>query len=393
VTPGDPETRIAGRQRCHRHQKGLDMVGVRMKAAVARKARAPLDLVDIDLDEPRDDEVLVKILATGICHTDVNASTGRLPVTMPIILGHEGAGVVERTGAQVTSVVPGDKVLLAPDFCGRCRQCRQGHTAYCELAGLLVFSGTRPDGTTKASLAGEPVRAAFFGESSFAEYSLVTERNILRVDDDAALPVLCALTCGVQAGAGAVLNALQVRPEHSLAAFGVGTVGLAAVMAAAMSGAHTIIAVDRHQSRLDLAFELGATHVVNTTEVEDTVSAIRAIAPSGVDRTLDSTGVPDVILAAIHSLGIRGVCGFVAGTGRRALELDLDAMLVHGKQLRPIMGGDATGLVFLQDLIRYLDAGRLPIERLTKIYQLDQINQAFADMEAGTTIKPVIVFE
>ena len=366
---------------------------IKTQAAVALTAGAPLEIHEIDLDEPRDDEVLVRVVATGICHTDISASTGRLPVKMPIVLGHEGAGIVERVGSLVTSVAPGDHVVITPDFCGTCTQCRTGHTAYCENAGVLVFGGTRLDGTTKASLDGEAVRAGFFGQSSFSQFSLVTERNILKVPADAPLNMLAVLTCGVNAGAGAVLNALRPDPEHSIAVFGTGTVGLAAIMAAKVRGARTIIAVDRHESRLELARELGATHVVNTAEHEDVVSAIKEIVPGGVDRSFDSTGVAAVLLTAIHVLAIRGICGFVAGTGGVPLDLDVNSMLTKGTQLRAIMGGDGTGLVFLGELIRLYQEGRLPIDSLVREYQLEEVNEAIADMRSGVTIKPVLRFD
>lgn len=366
---------------------------VMMRAAVAQTAGSEFDLVEVELDDPRDDEVLVRILAVGICHTDINALSGRLPVTMPIILGHEGAGVVERVGPDVTSVSPGDRVVIAPDFCGTCRQCRLGHTAYCESASVLVFGGTRPDGTTKASRDGEPVRAAFFGQSSFAEYSLVTERNILRVPGDAPLHHLCALTCGTNAGAGVMLNTLKPDPDHSVAVFGVGTVGLAALAAAKMRGARTLIAVDVHESRLELAREFGATHVIRGGHGVDVQAEIRGIVPDGVDRAFDSTGVRSVVLDAIYSLGYHGVFCYVSGTGGVPLDLDLNRILTKGVTIRGVMGGDGTGLVFLRDLIRYFEEGRLPIDRLVREYRFDAINQALADMTSGRTVKPVLVFD
>ena len=366
---------------------------VTMTAAVAAQAGAEFELLDIELDEPRAEEVLVRILAVGICHTDINALSGRLPVTMPIILGHEGSGVVERVGSLVTSVKPGDKVVIAPDFCGACTQCRLGHTAYCEKSGTLVFGGTRLDGSTKASHRGDPVRGAFFGQSSFAQYSLVTERNIIRVADDARLQYLCALTCGANAGAGAVLNTLKPDPDHSLAVFGVGTVGLAAIAAARMRGTREIIAIDVHDSRLQLAREFGATHTINTTGGVDAVAAIKQIVPAGVDRAFDSTGVKDVVLSAIYSLTYHGMFCYVSGTGGVPLDLDLNRILTKGVTIRGVMGGDGTGLVFLRELIRLFEEGRLPIDRLVQTYRLDQINQAVSDMKAGTTIKPVIVFD
>jgi aryl-alcohol dehydrogenase len=365
---------------------------MRTAAAIAYTPGAALEVADIDLDDPRDDEILVRILAAGICHTDITAAAGRLPVPMPVVLGHEGAGIVEHVGSRVTAVAPGDRVLLAPDFCGTCRQCRTGGTTYCENTGVLVFAATRRDGTTKAHRGGEPVRAGFFGQSSFAEYALVTERNVLKVTTAAPIEHLAALTCGVSTGAGAVLNTLRPRPEQSLAVFGAGTVGLAAIMAARMTGVRTVIAIDRHPSRLALARELGASHTISTAETTHTLDAIRAVVPAGVDRSFDTTGVPDLIRTAVGALGVRGICGFVAGTGS-CVEVDLGDMLVKGAALRGIMGGDATGLVFLADLVAAYNAGSLPLDGLVRTYPLDRINEAFADMATGVTIKPVVVFD
>lgn len=365
---------------------------MRTSAAIALAPGEPLAVLDIDLDDPRDDEILVRMLAVGICHTDISAARGRLPVRMPIVLGHEGAGVVERVGPRVTSVAPGDRVLLAPDFCGVCRQCRVGATTYCEQTATLVFGGTRADGTPKAHSGGEPIRAGFFGQSSFAQYALVTQRNVLKVQSTAPIEHLAALTCGVSTGAGSVLNTLRPAPGQSLAVFGVGTVGLAAIMAARMIGVRDIIAVDRHPARLSMAREAGADTVIVAEEGVDLLAAIRAVAPAGVDRTFDTTGVPAVVGTAVHALAVRGMCGFVAGTGA-SVQVDLGEMLIRGTQLRGIMGGDATGLVFLADLVAAFDAGFFPIESLVRTYRLDQINDAFADMVSGATVKPVILFD
>lgn len=363
-----------------------------MSAAIAQNPGAPLEVGELELDEPRDDEILVRMLAVGICHTDITAARGRLPVTMPIVLGHEGAGVVERVGARVTSVQPGDRVLLTPDFCGVCRQCRTGATTYCARTASLIFGGTRADGSTKGRRGAVPVRAGFFGQSSFAEYALVTSRNVLRVESAAPIECLAALTCGVSTGAGSVLHTLRPSPSQSLAVFGVGTVGLAAIMAARMIGVRDIIAIDQHSARLALARNAGATSTLVAEDAHDTLDALRDIAPNGVDRSFDTTGVPAVIRTAVSALGVQGVCGFVAGTGS-SVELDLGEMLIRGAQLRGIMGGDAVGLVFLAELVAAYDAGFFPIEPLVRTYRLDQINDAFADMSSGRTVKPVIVFD
>src|ERR1700761_6029517 len=235
---------------------------MKIQAAVVWEAGAMLSIEEFDLDDPRDDEILVKVEAVGVCHTDDNARLGRLPVVFPIILGHEGAGVVERVGRDVTKVRPGDRVLFTPDYCGECEQCVLGFTPYCDQVVPLTFAGTRPDGSPRAHQAGRPVGAAFFGQSSFATYALVTERNIVPVAPDAPLHYLAGFTCGVQTGAGAILNAMPVNSRSRVAVWGAGAVGLAAVMAAKASGAAEIIAVDRVPGRLALAAELGATVVL-----------------------------------------------------------------------------------------------------------------------------------
>lgn len=365
---------------------------VKMTAAVAMTTGTEFELLEVELDEPRADEILVKILAVGICHTDLNALSGRLPVRLPIILGHEGAGEVVKVGVLVTAVQPGDKVVILPDNCGRCDECRQGRTAYCEQSGRLVFGGVRLDGSTKASLNGQPVRAGFFGQSSFAQFSLVTERNIIKVAADAPLHHYAALTCGTSAGAGAVLNTLKPEPQHSIAIFGVGTVGLTAIAAAAARGARTIIALDVHESRLAVARDFGATHTINLAGGVDAVAAIDEIVPGGVDRAFDSTGVKDVILQAIYSLRAHGVFGYVTGTGGVPLDLDLGRILIKGLTIRGIMGGDGTGGLFHRELIDLFERGLLPVDRLVTTYRLEEINQALNDMRDGTTIKPVLVF-
>lgn len=362
------------------------------RAAIARAPGLLLDLSEITLDDPRDDEVLVRMVACGVCHTDASALSGRLPVDMPIVLGHEGAGIVERVGSRVTLVEPGDHVLFTPDFCGKCRQCRIGATPYCEQSSVLVFGGTRLDGSTKAAEGSTPVRAGFFGQSSFSEYSLVTERNILTVPRSLSLTSLAALTCGFNAGAGAILNSLQPGPEHSVGVFGIGTVGLAAIIAARLRGVRTILAVDRHPARLQLAQELGATDVIRPQEDRSLAEQIHEIAPQGIDRTLDTTGVAAVLRTAVEVLATRGRCGFVAGTGGVPLDLDVNTMLTKGTQLRAIMGGDGTGLVFLQLLVDLYAEGKIPIEKLIKLYPFTDINLALEDMRTGATVKPVLTF-
>ncbi len=365
---------------------------MKIQAAVLWEPGARLSIEEVDLDEPREDEILVAVEAVGVCHTDDKARQAKLPIVPPVILGHEGSGVVERAGAAVTRVKPGDRVLFTPDYCGRCRPCLLGRTPYCEDVIAVTFTGTRRDGSPRAYRDGKPVRASFFGQSSFATHSLVTERNIVPVPRDAPLRYMAGLTCGVQTGAGAMLSAMPVAPGRSVSVFGTGAVGLAAVMAAAASGADEIVAVDRVAHRLRLAAELGATHVIDTTgrDLADVSAEVVTVTGGGADVALDTTTSPAVIRAAVLSLATLGTCGFVSGAGD--LVLPPTALQLGGRSLRGIMGGDINPTVFLPRLLDLHARGRFPFGKLVRNYPFAQVNTAIADSLSGEVIKPVLTF-
>ena len=366
---------------------------MKIRAAVAWEAGATLSIEEFDLDDPRDDEILVKVEAVGVCHTDDNARLGRLPVVFPIILGHEGAGTVERVGKDVTRVRPGDRVLFTPDYCGKCEPCVLGQTPYCDQVVPVTFIGTRPDGSPRAYQDGKPVRASFFGQSSFATHSLVTERNIIPVAPDAPLHYLAGFTCGVQTGAGAILNAMPVRSGGKVAVWGTGAVGLAAVMAAKASGAAEIVAVDRVAHRLALAAELGATATLDTTgqELPDVAAAVVKLTGRGTHVALDTTGNPDVILAAVQSLATHGTASVITSSGA-PVTLPPGDLLLKGRQLRGTMGGHINPTVFIPRLLELHARGRFPVDRLVKNYPFAELNTAMADSLSGATIKPVLTF-
>lgn len=237
---------------------------MQIAAAVARQSGAPFMIEELELDALRHNEVRVRMVATGICHTDTLVRDGIYPTPLPAVLGHEGAGMVEAVGDSVVSVVPGDHVVLAAAYCGHCKRCRNGQMAYCENLMAADFGGRRPDGATSLSKDDEVISSHFFGQSSFATYANVVEESIVRVDKDIPLEHLGPLGCGINTGAGTVLNELKPEIGSSLVVFGTGAVGCAAVMAARVADCSTIIAVDIHDSRLELARELGATHVINS---------------------------------------------------------------------------------------------------------------------------------
>ena len=361
-------------------------------AAVIRKKGGPFQLETLTLEAPRPDEVLIRIVATGMCHTDMVARDQLYTVPMPVVLGHEGAGIVEQVGSGVKKLKQGDHVVLTYIWCGHCKPCLNGDLTYCANFYPLNFGGAREDGSTATHDKQGAVHDHFFGQSSFGTYALAHERNVVKVPADAPLELLGPLGCGIQTGAGAVINGLKVRPGSSFAAFGGGAVGLSAVMAARVAGATTIIAADVVPSRLALAEELGATHTVNSKET-DPVEAVRKITGGGADFSLESSGRPAVLRQAIDALAIKGVCGIVGAPalGTEA-SFDVNGVMTTGKRIIGIIEGDSVPDLFIPSLVELYQQGRFPFDRLVKFYSPDQINQAAEDSEKGITIKPIVRF-
>jgi aryl-alcohol dehydrogenase len=361
-----------------------------IKAAVVFETGGEFSIERLELSDPNDDEVLVRIVGVGICHTDLGARDGHLPIPPPpSVFGHEGAGVVEEVGARVTKVKPGDHVVLAWDYCGTCSSCKAGKVLYCLNFFLHNFHGARPDGTITLRKGDQLIHGSFFNQSSFADFALASERNVVKVRDDIPLEVLAPLGCGVMTGAGAVMNSLQPRPGASIAVFGVGNVGMSAILAAVVCGCTTIIGVDIHSDRLEMAKELGATHTVNAGEV-DPVQAILDITCGGAEFSLECVGNPKVLRQAVDVLPRLGVCGLLGvvppGT-EVALNMDL---IMNGRTVKGILGGDAIPDLFIPRLIELYSQRRFPFDRLITYYPLDDINQAVEDMEKGRVIKPVL---
>ncbi|HEY0648726.1 NAD(P)-dependent alcohol dehydrogenase, partial [Phenylobacterium sp.] len=274
---------------------------MQITAAVVRSRSGPFGLETVEIEAPRAGEVLVRVVATGVCHTDMVMRDQDLPTPQPVILGHEGAGVVERVGAGVTKVAPGDHVVMTFNSCGGCPSCRDHAPTYCHEFFPRNFVGVRPDGSTGLSKDGETIYANIFGQSSFATYALCHERNAVKVPKDAPLEILGPLGCGVMTGAGAVMNALKVEAGRSLVVFGAGAVGLSALLAAEAAGAGPIIVVDINSARLELALELGADHALDS-RAGPVVDRIREITGVGADYTLDTTANLAVMRQAVDAL-------------------------------------------------------------------------------------------
>lgn len=361
-----------------------------IKAAVVFEQSGDFSIEQLELSEPRDNEVVVRIAATGICHTDLAGRDMHLPIPPPpSVFGHEGAGVVEEVGARVSKVEPGDHVVLAWNSCGTCTSCKAGRDPYCLNFFLYNFNGARPDGSITLRKDDQPIHGSFFSQSSFADFALANERNVVKVREDIPLEILAPMGCGVMTGAGAVMNALQPRPGSSIAVFGVGTVGMSAVLAAVVSGCTTVIAVDVNPDRLEIAREFGATHTINSDEVGP-VEAIKDITDGGTDFSLECVGNPKVLRQAVDALPRLGVCGLL-GVVPPGTEVGLDMdLLMNGRTVRGIIEGDAIPDLFIPRLIELYSQGRFPFDRLIRFYPLEEINQAVEDMEAGHVIKPVL---
>jgi aryl-alcohol dehydrogenase len=368
---------------------------MQITAAVARNphsAQQRFCVEVLELESPREDEVLVRIVGTGVCHSDILVVDQVLPVPLPAVLGHEGSGIVEAVGAKVTKVKPGDHVVLTFNFCGTCERCVNGEPAYCLNFQALNFAGMRPDGSRAICSCGKGISSNFFGQSSFASHALANERNVVKVSQDAPLELLGPLGCGVQTGAGAVMRALAAEAGSTIAIFGAGPVGLSAVMGAVVQGCSTIILVEPIPSRRALALELGATHVIDPT-AGNAAEQIRAILPSGVKYAVDTSGVVPAIAAASQSLAVRGKLAIVGvpSNPEAMLPVNIIGMLVQGMSVISVVEGDSVPDDFIPELVRLHAAGRFPLEKIMKTYPFGEINQAVADQIAGACVKAVVV--
>ncbi|WP_420038093.1 NAD(P)-dependent alcohol dehydrogenase [Streptomyces sp. cg28] len=336
---------------------------------------------------PAEDEILVRIAGCGMCRTDlaVRGSAGRSP--LPAVLGHEGAGIVAETGGPRTGFSEGDHVVLSFDSCGHCPNCLSASPAYCDsFAALNLFGGRTENAERFTDASGEALAPRWFGQSSFAEYAVVPARNAVRVDPDMPVELLGPLGCGFLTGAGAVLNSFRAGPGKTVAVFGAGAVGLAAIMAATASGA-TTVAVDQHPERLALAERYGATPLPATTSGLST--RIRQLTDGGAHFALDTTAAPALINDALRSLRPTGRLGLVARL-HTALPIE-PGSLDRGRTISHICEGDAVPGVLIPRLIALWQAGRFPFHELIRTYPLADINEAERDCEAGRVVKPVVV--
>ena len=363
---------------------------MKVTAAVARSAEDDFSIEELELDEPRSDEVLVRVEAVGLCHTDlVFKATGTIP--HPNVLGHEGAGVVEKVGDAVTKVKPGDRVAITFRSCGHCPRCDAHDPAYCHTMPLLNYAGMRPDGTKALHKDSEDIGSNFFGQSSFATHCLAYETNVVKLPDDVPFEIAAPLGCGIQTGAGSIMRSLACEKGSSILILGAGPVGLSAVMGAVVQGCSPIIVLEPHAERRQLALDLGATHALDPAEAKDLAEAVRAIAPVGVDYAFDTTGIPDLQNATMMALAPKGTFGIVGiappGT---PLPGDLMNAMTFGHTVKGIIEGDSDPDEFIPELVSLYAKGSLPVDKLVKTYPLEEINKAVADQHAGKCVKVVL---
>ncbi|MDF3312140.1 NAD(P)-dependent alcohol dehydrogenase [Rhodococcus sp. T2V] len=360
----------------------------RTQAAISRDAAGPLVIEAVDIDGPRADEVLVRLVATGVCHTDV-VSRYAPPEGSGAVFGHEGAGIVEQVGEKVVDVQVGDAVLMSFASCGECDLCASGHPGYCAHFGALNAGGCRLDGSAPLSHDGQPLYSSFFGQSSFARHAVVAARSVVVVPPDTDLVASAAMGCGFQTGAGAVANVMRPATDDSLVVFGVGGVGAAAIMAARALGLTNIVAVDLSKERRETALRLGAASVVDGAE-PDVVGRVKDLTGGGATFGLDTTAVPAVIRNAALALAPLGTL-VVVGVGAPEVTIDVMDLIGQGKSIRGSIEGDAVPRELIATMLSWQAAGRFPAGSVVTSFPFEKINDALA--ATGPVVKPVITFE
>ena len=359
---------------------------MKIKAAVVYKPGDSYVIEEVDLAEPKAGEVLVRVVASGVCHTDHLLAIGDITPIHPVVLGHEGSGIVERVGSQVTHFAPGDRVSMSFSYCGECHNCVTGRQYECYENRRLNFGGRAYDGTTRLTKDGMEL-SNFFNQASFATYAVTHQNNLVHIPDDIDLRLTGPLGCGIQTGAGAVLNCLKPEPGSSIAVVGCGGVGMSALMAAKICGCSRIIAVDMDESRLELALELGATHVVNAKDT-DPVSAVYGITDGrGANYAMNSSGRSTTARTALECTDLFGVLAFVGGLGEGSFDY------IASRSIIGITEGRSIPREFIPKLIDFYKKGLFPFDKLIKFYDFYDINAAEADSISGKTIKPILVMD
>ena len=368
---------------------------MKVRAAIAVAAGEPLVIDEIDLEGPKAGECLVRLAATGVCHTDAFTLSGDDPEGLfPAVLGHEGAGVVEEVGPGVSSLEVGDHVIpLYTSECRQCKFCLSGKTNLCGAIRETQGQGLMPDGTSRISYRGKKIHH-YMGTSTFAEYTVVPEIALAKVRRDAPLDKICLLGCGVTTGIGAVLHTAKVEPGASVAVFGLGGIGLSVVQGAVMAGAERIIAVDLNEKKFPLAEQFGATDCINPATVGDVEAAILEMTDGGVDYSFECIGNVEVMGTALrccHKGWGESIVVGVAGAGQEIHARPF--LLVTGRSWRGTAFGGTRGRTQLPGFVDRYMAGRIQLdEMVSRTLPLEEVNQAMDLMHEGEVIRSVILY-
>lgn len=365
---------------------------MKSRAAIFEAVGKPLIIDEIEVDPPRQGEVLVRLQATGLCHTEVwYMSGGDTRTLVPAILGHEGGGVVQEVGPGVTSLKPGDHVVpLYISECGQCPECKSDETNLCSALDETYYDGLMPDGTTRLHWKGQDVRH-FMGTSTFAEYTVVPEIALAKIRADAPLDKVCLFGCAITTGIGAALWTAKVKPGSTCAVFGCGPIGLNAVQGCRLAGAERILALDLHDERLEMARQMGATHLINASDGKG-VATVKEISGGGADYTFEATGNPAVMRQAFEAVRYGGGKCTLIGVARTGDDLAVTPrMLIAGRILTGTAFGGCRGRSQLPGLIDWYMEGKVKVDELiTEFIPLEQINDAFERMKKDSGYRYIV---
>ena len=368
---------------------------MKTRAAVAFEAKQPLEIVELDLEGPKEGEVLVEIMATGICHTDSYTLDGLDSEGLfPSILGHEGAGIVREVGAGVTSVKPGDHVIpLYTPECRQCKSCLSGKTNLCTAIRATQGKGLMPDGTSRFSYKGQTIYH-YMGCSTFSNFTVLPEIAVAKIREDAPFDKACYVGCGVTTGVGAVTNTAKVQAGDNVVVFGLGGIGLNVIQGAKMVGADKIVGVDLNPSKREWGEKFGMTHFVNPTETADVVAHIVELTDGGADYSFDCTGNTDVMRQALECCHRGWGTSVIIGVAEAGKEISTRPFqLVTGRNWRGTAFGGAKGRTDVPKIVDWYMQGKIQIDpMITHVMPLDKINDAFDLMHAGESIRSVVVF-
>ena len=367
---------------------------MKVAAAVLYSPNEALRIEEVELAPPKDGEVLVRMHAAGVCHSDLHVMKGDQPMKMPIILGHEGAGMVEEVGKGVKSVEPGDAVIpIWRMSCGMCEYCLGGRPALCDVGTKMRFTGRMPDGTTRFRNARGDEIKHYAGVSTFSEKSTMPEGAVVKIDRDYSMENAALIGCGVITGYGAVFHAAKVEMGSTVAVFGAGGIGLNAIQCARLAGASTIIAIDAFPTKEDYAAQLGATHFINSKENNPVAAIMDLTGGLGVDFAIEAVGLPVTVEQSYDVTRKGGTC-VVVGIGRpdaRAM-ININSLVYAEKTLKGSIYGTTRPRIDLPRLIKLAKNGKIELESLlTKTWRLDQINEAYAALERGEVARSLIL--